>query len=99
MNNERWATAEDGVVFVLAGRGVAFGATLFQTDNFFETEIPTTRSLTEVAGDCAEIANLWCGNRMCRLRQTRHVSAHALVFFKICKGYLCADGESLRVER
>src|SRR5262245_13368968 len=56
MNDVRRATGDDGVVLVLARRGVTLRAAFLQTVHFFEPEIPATRTLAQVAADRAEVA-------------------------------------------
>src|SRR5258705_13912866 len=64
MNNIRWTTTENGVVLVLSFCSVTLRATLFQTHDFFQPEIPATWTLAEIAAHGAQVANLWRSDRV-----------------------------------
>src|SRR6185369_4493359 len=58
VNDERRTAAENRVVLVFPGLGVTLVSTLLQALNFFESKVPTTRTLAEIACDSSKISNL-----------------------------------------
>src|SRR6185503_14262424 len=98
MHDVRWTTRDDRVVLVLTTRGVTLRATLFQTDDFLEPEVPATRALAEIAADCAEIANLRRRDRVCGFGETGKTLAHTIVLFEFSQRHERADGEPARVQ-
>src|SRR5689334_4901614 len=97
MHDVRWTTGDDRVVLVLTVRGVTLRAALIQTVDFFEPEVPATRTLAQIAADSAEIANLRRRDRVRGFRQTRKTLAHARVLFEFSQRHERADRQPARV--
>src|SRR5580765_3294134 len=55
VNDERRAATQNRVVLIFSGLGVTLVSTFLQALNFFESKIPTTRTLAEIACYCSEI--------------------------------------------
>src|SRR5689334_7328179 len=99
MNDVRRTTTDDRVVLVLAVRGITLRATLLQTVDFLEPEVPATRTLAKISTNRSEIANLRRRDRMRGFSKSGKTLAHPRVLFELTQRDECADREPARVER
>src|SRR5262245_46342899 len=97
MDNMTWTTTDNRVVLVFTGGGVALRTTFLKTDNFFQPKVPAARSLAEIAGNGAKVADLRRGYRVRSLREAGKILNHGRVFYQLRKRNQRADSQTLRV--
>ena len=97
MNDIRWTTTDDGVVLVLAIRGVTLRPTLLQTVDFLEPEVPATRTLAKISTNRSEIANLRRRDRVRCFRKSRKTLAHTRMLFELTQRDERPDREPTRI--
>src|SRR6266403_3570146 len=94
MHNIRRTAAEDRVVFIFTGGRKTLRAALLQTDSFFQTKVPATWSLAQVATNRTKIANLRSGNGMRRFSQARKTVPQGRMFFELSERHEGPNSQS-----
>jgi len=94
MNDIAWASTEDGIELVLAEPRKTPVTAVLVTGKVL-SEVPTPRSLTDIASNCPDVPNLRCSRRPRRFGKDPVFAANKRMSAELCKSHETTNANAI----